>query len=338
LPHRIATGFAFRLSMVIPFLIACLAANLKTVGDLTLCQRINDADWKRTNMKSISGGILTNGFGTFFSGLFGGLPQNTVSSCVGLSLASGTTSRSIALPAGLMVIALAFFPRLAAMLAAMPAPVVGATLIYSACFIVIGGLQLLTSRMLDSRRIFAVGIAFIFGLSVDISPDLYSHAPDYLKPVFGSSLAFATVLVVSLSLLFRMGIANKIKSRIDAGPMAAESIHSIMEEQGAAWGMRREVVLRAQHALVEVANSVYLLNPGMKNFELTLSYDEVKLEGVIGYKGMPIHIAESAPSVSEMATEQGIAALSTFLIRQYADRVKIKERKGVCAVMVQLHD
>jgi xanthine permease XanP len=337
LPHRVAAGFSFRIAMIAPFLIACLAANLKTVGDLTLCQRINDADWKRTDMKSISGGILANGFGTFFSGLAGGVAQNTVSSCVGLSLATGTTSRSIAFPAGLIVVGLAFFPKLAAILAAMPAPMIGAMLIYSACFIVVGGLQLLTSRMLDSRRVFAVGIAFIFGLSVDISPDLYSHAPDFLRPVFGSSLAFATVLVVSLSLLFRLGIANKIKSQLQPGPNAADSIHFIMEEQGAAWGMRREVVLRSEHALVEVANSAYLLNPELKNLEVTLSFDELKLDAVIEYEGTPMQIAESAPSVRELATEQGIAALSTFLIRQYADRVKVKTRKGLCSVMLQLH-
>jgi xanthine/uracil permease len=82
LPHRVAAGMSFRVSMLAPFLIASLTANLKTVGDLTLCQKINNADWKRTDMKSISGGILANGLGTLFSGLAGGVAQNTVSSSV----------------------------------------------------------------------------------------------------------------------------------------------------------------------------------------------------------------------------------------------------------------
>jgi xanthine permease XanP len=137
-PHRMASGISFRISMIATFVIASLTASLKTVGDLTLCQKINDAEWKRTDMKSISGGILANGVGNLFSGLCGGVAQNTVSSSVGLSLATGTASRSIALPTGLIVIGLAFFPRLTAAVVAMPAPVVGAMLIYSACFIVIG--------------------------------------------------------------------------------------------------------------------------------------------------------------------------------------------------------
>src|SRR5215471_11888621 len=105
LPRRAQPGFVFQIDLLPAFLIATLASTLKSVGDLTLCQKINDADWKRTDMRSVSGGMFANGVGTFLSGLFGGVAQNTVSSSIGLSLATGTTSRSIALPTGLIVIA-----------------------------------------------------------------------------------------------------------------------------------------------------------------------------------------------------------------------------------------
>jgi hypothetical protein len=36
-----------------------------------------------------------------------------------------------------------------------------------------------------------------------------------------------------------------------------------------------------------------------------------------------------------LCTDQGIAALSTFIIRQYADQVRVKERGGVCSVSLQ---
>jgi xanthine permease XanP len=336
LPHRAATGLSFRFAMLAPFLIACLTASLKTVGDLTLCQKINDAEWKRTDMKSVSGGLLANGIGTFLSGLSGGVAQNTVSSSIGLSLATGTTSRSLARSTGLLVIALAFFPKLAAALAVMPGPVVGATLIYSACFIVIGGLQLLTSRMLDSRRIFAVGIALIFGLSVEISPGLYTHVPAVFQPIFGSSVALATVLVVFLSLLFRLGVAKQVRFKVEVGPAAFDTIHYMLEEQGAAWGMRRDVVIRAEQAINETVNSVAALNPHLKEVQVELAFNEFQLNAELEYQGLPLEIATSAPSVEELGTDRGIAALSTFMIRQYADRIRVKERKGVCRLQIHL--
>jgi NCS2 family nucleobase:cation symporter-2 len=334
-PHRVVSGLNFRFSLLAPFLIASLTAGLKMVGDFTLCQKNNDADWKRTDMKSASGGLLASGLGTLFSGLSGGLAQTTVASCIGLSLATGTTSRSLAIPTGIMVAALAFFPKLAAVLAAMPAPVVGAILVYSACFIVLGGMQLLTSRMLDSRRIFAVGISLIFGMSVDVAPELYRHAPEVFRPLFSSSTALATILVVSLSLLFRLGIARRVSFELVPGH-GMEKINSMMEEQGAAWGMRREVVIRAVQAVDETVNSALACNPGLERVKVSIEFDEFKLAADVEYEGVPIRLAESAPSPESLVTDEGIALLSTFMIRQFADRVRIKTHKGACRIELTL--
>ena len=330
-PHRVVPGLNFRFSLLAPFLIASLTAGLKMIGDFTLCQKINDSDWKRTDMKSASGGLLASGLGTLFSGFSGGVAQTTVSSCIGLSLATGTTSRSLAIPTGIMVAALAFFPKLAAVLAVMPAPVVGAILLYSACFIVLGGMQLLTSRMLDSRRIFAVGISLLFGLSVDMAPELYRHAPEVFRPLFSSSTALATILVVSLSLLFRLGIARRVGFEVVPGD-AMEKINSMMEEHGAAWGMRREVVIRAIQAVNETVNSALAFNPGLERVEVGIEFDEFKLSADVEYEGVPIQLANSAPSPESLITDQGIALLSTFMIRQFADRVRIKTHKGACGI------
>jgi len=298
---------------------------------LTLCQKINDSDWKRTDMKSASGGLLASGLGTLFSGLSGGVAQTTIASSIGLSLATGTTSRSLAIPTGIMVAALAFFPKLAAVLAVMPAPVVGAILIYSACFIVLGGMQLLTSRMLDSRRIFAVGISLLFGLSVDMAPELYRNAPEVFRPLFSSSTALATILVVSLSLLFRLGIARRVSFEVVPGD-AMEKINSMMEEHGAAWGMRREVVIRAIQAVNETVNSALAFNPGLGRVDVSIEFDEFKLGADVEYEGVPIELAESAPSPESLVTDRGIALLSTFMIRQFADRVRIKAHKSACRI------
>ena len=336
LPHRAAYGLSFRLALLAPFAIACLTANLKIVGDLTLCQKINDTEWKRTDMKSVSGGILANGLGTILAGMAGGVAQNTVSSSIGLSLATGTTSRALALPTGLLVIGLAFFPKLAAILAVMPAPVVGAILIYSACFIVLGGMQLLTSRMLDARRTFAVGISLIFGLSVEITPELYRNLPEIVRPFFSSSTALATVLVVFLSLLFRLGVARRVTFEVVPGPEAFDKITYMMAEQGSAWGMRPDIAQRAEHAINEAVNSALAFNPGLARAEISIAFDELKLDADVDYAGVPLEMADTAPSPEELATDAGIASLSTFLIRQYADRVRIKSRKGLNRVEIHL--
>ena len=334
-PVRAAAGLSFQWALLPPFLIAALTASLKTVGDTTLCQKANDTGWKRTDMQSVSGGVFANGLGTALSGLLGGIGQNTASSSIGVSLAAGTTSRVISLPLGVLVIALAFFPKAATVVAAMPSPAVGAVLIYSACFIILGGLQLLTSRMLDPRRIFAVGIALIFGLSVEIAPDIYRMFPAIVKPIFSSSTSVAAVLVVILSLLFRIGLKKQRSLELRTGHDHLDEITQFMDDQGSAWGMRKEVVSRAIDAAYEVVNNLSLLPLRSEDVTLRTSWDELRLDVEVEYSGPPIELADSMPSVEEMGTQAGVAHLAGYMIRQYADRVRIRDKDGVCRV--QLH-
>jgi xanthine permease XanP len=330
-PHRASSGMTFSFPLIVPFLIIGLAATLKTVGDLTLCQKMNDSDWKRTELRSVSGGVLANSIGSVLSGILGGVPQNTASSSLGLSLATSVTSRALALPAGILVIALAFFPKLAAVFSATPVPVMGAILVYSACFLVLGGLQVMTSRMLDARRILAVGIALVFGLSVEMAPDLYRDVPQLLHPMFTSSTAVSTILVVFLSVIFRIGVTKERTLELTQGDENLGKISEFMEEQGAAWGMRREVVNRAMDALYEVVT-----NGGLCLFQpkilVRTEFDEYGLEAEIEYEGEPVQLAESLPSLEEMASGAAIASIAGYMVRQYADRVKIKQRGSTCTI------
>ncbi|MBN1455499.1 MAG: xanthine permease, partial [Methanomicrobia archaeon] len=47
LPELEYFGWSFDLLLLAPFLIAITCSTLKSVGDLTTCQKINDLDWKR---------------------------------------------------------------------------------------------------------------------------------------------------------------------------------------------------------------------------------------------------------------------------------------------------
>jgi NCS2 family nucleobase:cation symporter-2 len=329
LPHRLPGGLAFRPALLIPFLVIGVAATLKTVGDLTLCQKMNDADWKRTDMASVSGGVMANSLGTIFSGLLGGFAQNNASSCLGLELATGVTSRSIAIPAGLTVMGLAFVPGLAGTFAVMPAPIMGALLIYSTCFLMLGGLQVMTARMLDARRIFAVGIALVFGLSVEIAPELYRGVPELLRPIFASSTALATIIVVALGLLFRIGLAKEGKIELIHGVDNLDAISKFMDEQGAAWGMRREVITRATDSIYEFvtnAGNLQLTSPKML---VTAEFDEFHLDIEIEYEGTPIELTDKLPTLEELASGSGVAMLSHCIIRGSADQVRTKKRNGV---------
>jgi xanthine permease XanP len=333
LPTRAQSGWAFSLAMLPAFLIASLASTLKTVGDLTLCQKINDAEWKRTDMKSVSGGVLAGSICTIGAGLLGGAGQSTFSSNVGLAIATKATSRHVALPCGIILILLAFCPKLSAVFTVMPQPVMGAILVYVACFMILAGVQVMTSRMLDARKTFVVGISLIFGLSVRMVPGLYADVPDALSSLFSSSLSLATVLVIVLNLLFRIGIRTRVALQLDPRADSAEKIFTFMQVQGATWGARKEVIDRATYAMNEFMEAAGTLDLARGKIAAEVSFDEFNLDVNLRYDGVLMEFPQERPTqVDLLSDETGVAKLAGFLIRNYVDRIKSDCVDGRCRI------
>lgn len=135
--------WAFDASLIVPFAVAAIAASLRAMGDVTICQKTNDAAWTRPDMRTISGGALANGLSTALAGLLGTIGTNTSTSNVGMAAATGVTSRNVAYAIGGIYLLLAFMPMGATVFVIMPGPVVGATLIFAACLVFVNGLQII---------------------------------------------------------------------------------------------------------------------------------------------------------------------------------------------------
>jgi xanthine permease XanP len=322
-------GMSFSAAMLVPFMVAALSSALKTMGDLTTCQKINDADWKRIEMKSISRGMLACAAGNISSGLMGALGQSVSSSNIGLAIATGATSRRIGYAAGGILMALAFFPKLAAIFVIMPTPVMGASLVFAICFMIMAGIQIIMSRMIDARKTFVVGLSIIFGLSFDAVPGLYAGVDPMLKPMLSSSLALATICAVVLNVFFRIGISQKVEFEIDPAADTSEKIFQIMEKQGAAWGARKEVIFNAIAAMNELLDAAPFLDLQGKKIALSVQFDEFNLDARAVYDGKPFDIPTTLPCIDSMQDAKATSlALAAFTMSRYVDKISFSTKDG----------
>ncbi|MCK4677682.1 MAG: purine/pyrimidine permease [Bacteroidales bacterium] len=202
-------SFAFDWSLVLPFIIVSICASLKTFGNLSTCQKINDTEWTKPDLKNVGKGMFADGISVFLGGFLGGVAVDTSASNVGLSSATSATSRRIAWYAGGIFILLGFLPKLSVIFSIMPDPVMGAIVIFVTCFMFISGLQILFSSKMDLRKTFIIGISFVFGVSAMILPDLYSTVPGWIQPIFTSALTLSTILAVLLNQVFNLGKAKE---------------------------------------------------------------------------------------------------------------------------------
>jgi NCS2 family nucleobase:cation symporter-2 len=194
--------FSFDASLVLPFIIVSIVGALKTFGNLSTVQKINDADWQQPNTKNISRGMLADSISVMMSGLLGGMATDSSSSNVGLSLATGATSRVIAFVIGILFALFAFSPKITGVFSIMPSPVVGAILVFVTSFMVLSGFQIILHTQPDTKKVFIIGIAFIFGLSSSLMSGLYSFVPSWLGVIFSSPLTLATLIAILLNIIF----------------------------------------------------------------------------------------------------------------------------------------
>jgi NCS2 family nucleobase:cation symporter-2 len=327
-------SWSFEFSMVVPFAIAAVAAAMKAVGTIAVCQRMNDADWARPDMRSITRGVLADGASTALAGAVGALGTNTSTPAVGLAAATGVASRKVAYAVGAIFLALGLFPKLTALLAVMPRPVVVASLLFAVTFIMINGLQVMSSRMLDARRTLVVGLAIVAGTAVEVFPTLSATAPDAARPLIGSSLVFSTLIALLLNFVFRIGVKQTAIFKVDSAPVDAERLEQFMEASGAAWGARRDVMDRAKFNMAQSLEVILDSCEPEGAVEITATFDEFNLDLRVSYVGPPIELPERRPTNEEiMESEEGQRRLAGFMLRRYADRVSAIHRNGQSTVL-----
>lgn len=284
-PSRPSFELSFDLSLAVPFAAAVMASDIKAVGLITTCQKANDTDWKRPDMGSISGGIVADSIGNLASGALGGVGTGISSGSIGLAVATGATSRVIAVAIAFIFFSLVFFPKVTAGLALMPSPVMGAGLIYVACFLVTSGIQLIVSRLMDSRRTFIVGLSVLAGIGADVMPNAFQGAPDWAMVFLGDPLSLSTTLAVGLNLVFNLGVSKTARLTLAAGEPVQDEVFRYFERHGAAWGARPDVIRRATPAVIDWIEELHHLTGGRETeIAIDIHFDEFRLAVDLSWK------------------------------------------------------
>lgn len=214
---------SFDWGMLVPVVVIGVSGSLKSFGNLLAAQRISEPGLKEPDFKPLRNGLMADGLSTVLAGLLGGLAVDTSSSNVGLAGSTKVLSRWLSAAAGLVFIGMAFFPRFTILLSRMPKPVLGASILFAGCFMIVTGLQEMFSEGWEVRRTFVVGLALSLGLSTAFLPELYARAPHVVQALFTDPLPTATILAVGMNQVINLdrtlgGAWRRFRERTGAAP------------------------------------------------------------------------------------------------------------------------
>ena len=202
---------------------------------------------------------------------------------------------------------MAFLPKLPAQLGLLPRPVVVAALMFTVSFVMINGLQIMTSRLLDARRTVIIALSIIAGMAVEVFPSISASASPALRPVIGSSLVLATVLALALNLLFRLGVKKTATFMVEDSAPDPDDIGAFFQTHGAKWGARPDVIKRATYGTIQLIDAITDGPWRGGPVVVDASFDEFNLDVRVSYDGAQLLFPEERPSLEQILRQATMA-------------------------------
>ena len=181
------------------FIIVTLVGAMDTLGDAIAIQR---ASWRKPraiDFRSIQGAINADGFGNLLSGIGGTVPNTTYGASIAIAELTGVASRAVGVWVGILFIALAFLPKLVAVVVALPGPVAGAYLAIIVALIFVFGVKILTNDGLGYRKSLIVGFAFWVGLAFQFDMIYPELLEGFWGDLLGHGMTSGGITVIFLS-------------------------------------------------------------------------------------------------------------------------------------------
>ncbi|WP_405469047.1 nucleobase:cation symporter-2 family protein [Streptomyces anulatus] len=158
---------------------------------------------RRTDGRTITRGLRTDGIATLLGPVFGGFPTSAFAQNVGVVSLTRVRSRYVVAAAGGALLVLGAFPVLGAVVSLVPMPVLGGAGIVLFGSIAVSGIRTLSEAGLDdSSNIILVAVALGAGIIPLAAPTFYAGFPAWAQTVLGSGISAGALVAVVLNLFF----------------------------------------------------------------------------------------------------------------------------------------
>ena len=283
LPRPALSGeVAFKGTLVASFLLCTLAAVASLIGTLVAFQRAVDGGWTRPDPGPLRRGLLAHGIAAICAGAVGAMPAAASSASVGVSIATRTFARTIALVGAGLLFLLAFSPKVVALFILVPEPVQAAMLLYVAGFMMAQGCEMLVLRTLDTRRTVVAGVGLSAGLSALAAPAFFAAA----VPALAAPLALGGVAAFVANLVTLPLVRREQRFEVPLGAGMSDLLEDRAVQIGGAWGLRPDTVRRMQHALFELGD--LLAGRGLASMTVQAVQREERVRVSIAFAGPPL--------------------------------------------------
>ena len=146
------------------FLFVALIASVRTVSGAVAIQRVSWRRQRAVDFRAVQGAVTVDGLGNLLSGLLGTTPNAATTVGASVTELTGVGARSVGIATGAVFIAMAFLPKVLAIVLAIPGPVVAAYLGVLLAMLFMVGMKIAIQDGIDYRKGLIVGVSFWIGV------------------------------------------------------------------------------------------------------------------------------------------------------------------------------
>jgi uracil-xanthine permease len=198
-PYSLGTpswpGMALAITVTGVFL-SCL---VETAGDSTAVSAILG---RKISPRQLRGAVIADGLSGPISSVFGGLPMTTYGQNVGLVRLSGVGSRFVVAGTGVLLIVVGALPKFAALISAMPSPVLGAGLVMTFGMIAAEGVRRAGPYLASPRNAAVLTLGLVPAVALrTLPPTFLARIPKEIAPLITDALVTGLLITLAAHLI-----------------------------------------------------------------------------------------------------------------------------------------
>ena len=228
----------FGIAAIVSMLIVMFITAVETTGDVFATGEIVEKPIRRND---IARAIRADGLATTLGGILNSFPYTCFAENVGLVRLTRVKSRFVVATAGAIMIMLGLFPKIAAVVASMPAAVLGGAAIVMFGTVAVIGIQTLSRvDFHDDRNVIVVAVSLGFALIPVAFPTFYSHFAKDVQTIVGSGITMGSFSAILLNLVFNV-VGGSGARLVDRWPRAAGARPTLEQVNALRGRVRRRV-------------------------------------------------------------------------------------------------
>ena len=314
---------------------------IETIGDGVAIQRVSQREQRATDFRVVQGALNTDGVGNLLSGLGGTLPNTTYSTSISLAEVTGIGARRVGVVIGVIIAALAFFPKIAALLIAIPGPVAAAYIIVLLALLFVQGMKIVVQDGLDHRKAAVAGVAFWVGVGFQNEAIFADQLGEgFLAVLLGNGMTSGAIVAIVMMSFMELTAPRRRRLDVvldpDALPKMGEFLRGFASKYGWDQASTERLVLVGEETMASLSEGDEPEGDGPRRLVVTAraAGGGAELEFLCAADGE--NLEDRLAYLGERPEIPDGREISFRLLRHYASSVSHQKYHGVDIVTVNV--